>query len=143
MTDASRSEFTLDIIRPNHVVFDSLNVVGMRMLVCEHVGGVIGYGFGGKLDDMLTVLNHADPLEHEDETETNWFSMDADENNQTNFAEGVFNRELDVICRDGSAIGYLLRDNTASYYLITLLNGSHLATYETWLAEYQKVHADA
>lgn len=138
------NEYTLDIIRKQHIPRHTLSIVGTDGLACEHIGGMYGYGFNFKVaEKMETVLNHFDPSGDGDDN--NWFvlhNLDA-ELHQAQFKAGIEANEFDVLALNGEAVGYVLRDNTAAIYAITLLNGSHLMPYDKWLAEYERVHADA
>lgn len=132
--------YKLDIIRPEHVKYNTLSVLNFEALACEHVGGVIGYGFDPDVaEQIVTVLNHVDPG---DPSDSNWFSLASDEQHQEQFAAGLERRELDVLVRDGQVIGYTLRDNPASIYLILVLNGQHLMPYQKWHAEYKALQEE-
>lgn len=136
-TAPDNPRYTLDIIRPQHVVPGTLSIRTTDALACEHVGGIIAYGFTDPdaLKELLTVLNHFDgnPVPPQDDTEDTWFEVfNCDGDNQDNFAAGIKRNEFDVLCKDGKAIAYMLRDNPASVYVITLINGQHAMTYEKW-----------
>ena len=137
-------KYTLDIIRKQHVVPGTISIVGTNGLACEHVGGLFGYGFSDELaTKILTVLNHFDGPEVMNDP--NWFdifNLDA-ELHQVQFDEGMKKQEFDVMCLNGEAIGYTLRDNLALLYAITILNGAHLMRYADWLAGYENAHAYA
>ena len=125
--------YTLDIIRRQHVVPGTLTAVELEGLACEHVGGIFGYLTSESIDAVLVVLNMIDQ-EGERITKLaadtpNWFQTPIAPEQDTDFAANAEEGELDVLCKDGEAIGYVIRDNPATIYLITVLNGKHIMNY--------------
>jgi hypothetical protein len=90
------------------------------------VGGIFVYvtsEYGHEIHGRIQLAAGVTQEDHEQGQEAIWLLQHLDEDNDKVFQASLQKSEMDVLLKDGKAVGYTFRDNPLTLALLQVLNG--------------------